>query len=55
MARQGRRISQRPCLLGKGSRAANAGRAGLTPALTVIIADIYDPAGLLEIEVIAAK
>jgi 2-iminobutanoate/2-iminopropanoate deaminase len=28
---------------------------GLTPALTVIIADIYDPAWLLEIEVIAAK
>jgi len=28
---------------------------GLTPALTVIIADIYDPAWLLEIEVIAAR
>jgi len=28
---------------------------GLTPALTVIIADIYDPAWLLEIEVVAAK
>ena len=29
--------------------------AGLTPALTVIIAVIYDPAWLLEIEVIAAR
>ncbi|HST35348.1 MAG TPA: RidA family protein [Allosphingosinicella sp.] len=29
--------------------------AGLTPALTIIIAGIYDPAWLLEIEVIAAK
>jgi enamine deaminase RidA (YjgF/YER057c/UK114 family) len=29
--------------------------AGLSPALTVIIADIYDPAWLLEIEVIAAR
>jgi 2-iminobutanoate/2-iminopropanoate deaminase len=29
--------------------------AGLTPALTVLIADIYDPAWLLEIEVVAAK
>ncbi|HKR24305.1 MAG TPA: RidA family protein [Allosphingosinicella sp.] len=29
--------------------------AGLTPALTVIIAGIYDPAWLLEIEVIAAR
>lgn len=29
--------------------------AGLSPALTVIIADIYDPAWLLEIEVTAAK
>jgi 2-iminobutanoate/2-iminopropanoate deaminase len=29
--------------------------AGLTPALTVIIAGIYDPAWLLEIEVIAAE
>jgi 2-iminobutanoate/2-iminopropanoate deaminase len=28
---------------------------GLRPALTVIIADIYDPAWLLEIEVIAAR
>ena len=28
---------------------------GLTPALTVIIADIYDPSWLLEIEVIAAR
>ena len=28
--------------------------AGLTPALTVIIAGIYDPAWLLEIEVVAA-
>jgi 2-iminobutanoate/2-iminopropanoate deaminase len=28
---------------------------GLAPALTVIIADIYDPAWLLEIEVVAAK
>ena len=29
--------------------------AGLTPALTMIIAGIYDPAWLLEIEVIAAR
>ena len=29
--------------------------AGLTPALTIIIAGIYDPAWLLEIEVIAAR
>ena len=29
--------------------------AGLTPALTIIIAVIYDPAWLLEIEVIAAR
>jgi len=29
--------------------------AGMTPALTVIIAGIYDPAWLLEIEVVAAK
>ena len=29
--------------------------AGLTPALTILIAEIYDPAWLLEIEVIAAK
>ena len=29
--------------------------AGATPALTVIIATIYDPAWLLEIEVIAAR
>jgi 2-iminobutanoate/2-iminopropanoate deaminase len=29
--------------------------AGLTPALTVIIAGIYDPAWLLEIEVVAAR
>ena len=29
--------------------------AGLTPALTIIIAGIYDPAWLLEIEVVAAK
>ena len=29
--------------------------AGLTPALTVIIAGIYDPAWLIEIEVIAAR
>ena len=29
--------------------------AGLTPALAVIIAGIYDPAWLLEIEVIAAR
>ena len=29
--------------------------AGLTPALTVIISGIYDPAWLLEIEVIAAR
>lgn len=29
--------------------------AGLTPALTIIIATIYDPAWLLEIEVIAAR
>jgi len=29
--------------------------AGLTPALTVIIAGIYDPAWLLKIEVIAAR
>ena len=29
--------------------------AGLTPALTIIIAGIYDPAWLLEIEAIAAK
>ena len=29
--------------------------AGLTPALTIIIAGIYDPAWLLEIEVIAAN
>jgi enamine deaminase RidA (YjgF/YER057c/UK114 family) len=29
--------------------------ADLTPALTIIIASIYDPAWLLEIEVIAAK
>jgi enamine deaminase RidA (YjgF/YER057c/UK114 family) len=29
--------------------------AGLTPALTVIIAGIYDPAWRLEIEVIAAR
>ena len=28
--------------------------AGLTPALTVLIAGIYDPAWLLEIEVVAA-
>ena len=28
---------------------------GLTPALTIIIAGIYDPAWLLEIEVIAAR
>jgi len=27
----------------------------LTPALTIIIAGIYDPAWLLEIEVIAAR
>lgn len=29
--------------------------AGLSPALTVVIAGIYDPAWLLEIEVIAAR
>lgn len=29
--------------------------AGLTPALTIIIAGIYDPAWLLEIEVIVAR
>ncbi len=29
--------------------------AGLTPALTIIIAGLYDPAWLLEIEVIAAR
>ena len=29
--------------------------AGLTPALTIIITGIYDPAWLLEIEVIAAR
>jgi enamine deaminase RidA (YjgF/YER057c/UK114 family) len=29
--------------------------AGLTPALTIIIAEIYDPAWLLEIEVVAAR
>ena len=29
--------------------------AGLTPALTILIAEIYDPAWLLEIEVVAAK
>jgi enamine deaminase RidA (YjgF/YER057c/UK114 family) len=29
--------------------------AGLTPALTIIIAGIYDPAWLLEIEVIGAR
>lgn len=29
--------------------------AGLTPALTIIIAGIYDPAWFLEIEVIAAR
>lgn len=29
--------------------------AGLTPALTIIIAGIYDPAWLLEIEVVAAS
>jgi 2-iminobutanoate/2-iminopropanoate deaminase len=29
--------------------------AGLTPALTILIAGIYDPAWLLEIEVIAAR
>ena len=29
--------------------------AGHTPALTVIICDIYDPAWLLEIEVVAAR
>jgi 2-iminobutanoate/2-iminopropanoate deaminase len=29
--------------------------AGLTQALTIIIAGIYDPAWLLEIEVIAAR
>lgn len=29
--------------------------AGLTPALTIVIAGIYDPAWLLEIEVIAAR
>jgi enamine deaminase RidA (YjgF/YER057c/UK114 family) len=29
--------------------------AGLTPALTIIIAGIYDPAWLLEIEVVAAR
>ena len=29
--------------------------AGLSPALTVIIADIFDPAWLLEIDVVAAK
>ena len=28
---------------------------GLTPALTIIIAGIYDPAWLLEIEVVAAR
>ena len=28
---------------------------GLTPALTIIIAGIYDPAWLLEVEVIAAR
>ena len=28
---------------------------GLTPALTVIIADIYDPAWLLEIEIVAPR
>jgi len=27
----------------------------LTPALTIIIAGIYDPAWLLEIEVVAAR
>jgi 2-iminobutanoate/2-iminopropanoate deaminase len=29
--------------------------AGLTPALTIIIAGIYDPAWLLEIEIVAAR
>lgn len=29
--------------------------AGLTPALTIIIAGIYDPAWLLEIEAVAAR
>ena len=29
--------------------------AGLTPALTIIIAGIYDPAWLLEVEVLAAR
>jgi hypothetical protein len=29
--------------------------AGLTPALTIIIAGIYDPAWRLEIEVVAAR
>lgn len=29
--------------------------AGLTPALTIIIAGIYDRAWLLEIEVVAAR
>lgn len=29
--------------------------AGLTPALTILIAGIYDPAWLLEIEVVAAR
>jgi enamine deaminase RidA (YjgF/YER057c/UK114 family) len=29
--------------------------AGLTPALTIIIAGIYDPAWLLEIEVVAGR
>ena len=29
--------------------------AGLTPALTILIAGIYDPAWLLEVEVVAAK
>jgi len=29
--------------------------AGVTPALTIIVAGIYDPAWLLEIEVIAAR
>ena len=39
----------------ENSRVRQEVLAGLTPALTVVIAGIYDPAWLLEIEVIAAR
>jgi hypothetical protein len=53
--RQGDDLPLRPRHRQENSAIRQEVLAGLTPALTIIIAGIYDPAWLLEIEAIAAR